>query len=718
MIKSFKMSMRILIALSALGLLFGCSSGHKEGSEQTTTISPSTEGNIQATITGVTVSSPPVVTFALHDEIGNPLDPNDVLAAGGRARFTIAQIAADGNYKNYVLNSSGQPAFDSGGVFATVSPGTYTYTFKTDITINPMYDPTLTHTVGAQIQRNITSPFGTGFQQAVNPYFNFRPDGQPVSVTREVVATSNCNECHGKLGIHGGGRRDVALCILCHNPQLIDTETGNSINMKVLIHKIHYGENLPSNLAGGAFAIGDTSFADVTFPFISGDSTISGRPVQCTKCHRAGKDVANHDYGRDVDKYKTPTRANCTTCHDLTTFDGSTSITVKNMSTPVTVTATPHTGGPQSSDAACAACHPQTGAEFGASITGAHTIIEQSSVFKGINFQILSVSNATPGNTASVTFKVTDDTGAPVSLTADSASFNLKLGYPTADYTNNLMENYGQPLSVSVSAATGNPDGSYTKAFTKPIPANAVGIGVVGMEGRKSYTITSLHKGTASVRIGGQAVQYYFDLATGAQVTDPALTRRKSVDINKCIACHTRLSLHGSNRVNSIEECVICHNADATDKSQRPADPSTTPDGLAERSIHLKTMIHSIHTGQDLNVKPFVVYGFGGSVNDFSDVTYPRDRRECIACHISSFTSGLPLPAGALGTTVSTGAIPNNDSDNVRKQPISATCTSCHDSVNTATHVADKMSGGKETCLACHTSGLLLGADNAHFPTR
>ncbi|HSB32217.1 MAG TPA: hypothetical protein VLD55_11500, partial [Candidatus Sulfobium mesophilum] len=74
----------------------------------------------------------------------------------------------------------------------------------------------------------------------MNPYLNFRPDGQQVTATREVVAISNCNECHGKLGAHGGGRREVALCILCHNPQLIDTDTGNSINMKVLIHKIHY----------------------------------------------------------------------------------------------------------------------------------------------------------------------------------------------------------------------------------------------------------------------------------------------------------------------------------------------------------------------------------------------------------------------------------------------------------------------------------------------
>ncbi len=707
----------LTIALLAVGLVFGCGSSKKEGGEVVTTIPPSTEGNIQSTITGVTVSSPPVVTFTLFDQDGNPLDPNDLIAAGGRARFTVAQIGADGNYRNYILSSSGQPSFDSGGTFATVSPGTYTYTFKTNITSNTMFNPALTHTVGGQIQRNITSKVGTSFQQAANPYFSFRPDGQPVTVTREIVATSNCNECHGKLGIHGGGRRDVPLCILCHNPGLVDTVTGNSINLKVLVHKIHYGDNLPSNVAGGDFTIGTGSFANVTFPFISGDGTITGRPVECTKCHRQGTDITGRVFGRDVDRFKTPTRENCTTCHDLTTFDGSTSITVKKGATPISVAAKPHSGGPQSSDSNCSGCHAPTGADYSISITGAHTILEKSSVFTGINFQILSVTNATPGKAATVTFKVTDNKGSVISP-ASPSSFSLKLGYSTTDYTNNLMENYGQPLTQSLTAATANGDGSFTATFSKVIPASAKGVAVIGLEGRRPYSVTTGHKGTQNFNVGGQAVQFYVDLANGERVTDPSLQRRKSVDVNKCLLCHSRLSLHGANRVNSIEECVICHNPDATDKGQRPADPTTTPDGLAERPIHFKQMIHKIHSGENLDKKPYVIYGFGGSINDFSDVTYPRDRRECQACHIDRVASGLPLPAGVLGTTTSTGAKPNDDSDNVRIQPMTSTCTSCHDSDNTAGHAADKTSGGQETCLTCHTSGLLLGADLAHFPTR
>jgi OmcA/MtrC family decaheme c-type cytochrome len=393
------------------------------------------------------------------------------------------------------------------------------------------------------------------------------------------------------------------------------------------------------------------------------------------------------------------------------------------MDTSKTVTAVPHTGGmltPSAiaNPASCAGCHVANGPEFGFSVVGAHTVVEQSSVFKGINFQILSVSDAKAGSKPSVTFKVTDNSGNPVSLTADGASFNLKFGYATTDYTNNLLENYGQPLSQAVGAAVANGDGSFTIVFAKAIPAGAKGVGVIGMEGRKNYTVVSGHKGTASIQIGGKSTQFYVDLATGAQVTDPSLTRRKSVAIEKCNLCHSRLSLHGANRVDSIEECVICHNADATDKGRRPTDGSATADGLVERSVHLKTMIHSIHTGAALKQKPFIVYGFGGSVNDFSGVTYPRDRRDCNACHIDNKASALPLPDGVLGTTTSTGAKQNDNSDNVRVQPITATCVSCHDSANTATHVADKVSSNRETCLQCHATGLTLGADNAHFPRR
>ena len=136
-----------------------------------------------------------------------------------------------------------------------------------------------------EVTRNITSLALTPFQQVQNVYLNFRPDGQAITQTREIVATSNCNECHGHVGQktghpHEGGRRDVALCVLCHNPGL--TINGVSFALKSLIHKIHMGKRLPGNIAVTAPAPGPAGFglsidvhrfALIGHPFISADNS-------------------------------------------------------------------------------------------------------------------------------------------------------------------------------------------------------------------------------------------------------------------------------------------------------------------------------------------------------------------------------------------------------------------------------------------------------------
>ena len=71
--------------------------------------------------------------------------------------------------------------------------------------------------------------------------FNFVPNGSPVTHVRDIVETATCDGCHDELSHHGGQRRQVALCILCHQPQSHEESVGNTVDFKVMIHKLHFG---------------------------------------------------------------------------------------------------------------------------------------------------------------------------------------------------------------------------------------------------------------------------------------------------------------------------------------------------------------------------------------------------------------------------------------------------------------------------------------------
>ena len=141
----------------------------------------------------------------------------------------------------------------------------------------------------------------------------------------------------------------------------------------------------------------------------------------------------------------------------------------------------------------------------------------------------------------------------------------------------------------------------------------------------------------------------------------------------------------------------MCHNTEATDGSRRPNYTTAgTPgvDGKLEEGIDFKYMIHSIH-GTALG-NGIVVYGYGGSVNDFRDVTYPQVASNCLACH-NAGTYLQPLAptstlAGANGTTVFAGADRTGTADNLRTTKYKATCGACHGTGAQQSHI--QQSGG------------------------
>ena len=221
---------------------------------------------LQLTIQKVAINGTTVaVTFQITDDAGQGLDQQGIQTPGPvSTSFVLSRIRpGDTQYTNYFTNhvtsaavpgcancvagnSWDQPTTDSGGTYASLGNGVYTYTFGNKLPAN--FDADSTTTLGMFAQRDL-SAFGfplNSLGTVANATYDFVPSGAPVTQVRDVVATAACNQCHNPLALHGGLRQEVHLCVLCHNPGNQDPYTGNSLDFKVYIHKIHMGGNLPS----------------------------------------------------------------------------------------------------------------------------------------------------------------------------------------------------------------------------------------------------------------------------------------------------------------------------------------------------------------------------------------------------------------------------------------------------------------------------------------
>ena len=204
----------------------------------------------------------PIVDVTYTDDLGVPLDRAGALTPGAISMsFVLAWWdPASQNYTSYTTRvqtspitnvSATQAAADSGGTWTDIDIGHSIYTFKTALPAG--YDQTATTTLGIYATRDTSDIVGKDYYANVEQ--DFVPSGAPVTQVWDMISTSACNTCHNPLSAHGGSRFEVKLCVLCHSPQTTDPDTGNTVDFKVMVHKIHMGENLPSVQAGTPYQI-------------------------------------------------------------------------------------------------------------------------------------------------------------------------------------------------------------------------------------------------------------------------------------------------------------------------------------------------------------------------------------------------------------------------------------------------------------------------------
>jgi OmcA/MtrC family decaheme c-type cytochrome len=641
------------------------------------------------------------VVYTLSDPNGLPLDASGATTPGVISLAFVASYIPKGQeqYVAYttsqvtgpVLGTITRPDFEQGGTPVQVGAGQYSYTFRAQAPAG--FDPTVTTTVAVDGNRDLT-PFDLGTNYA-GATFNFVPNGSAVTVTRDVIRTSSCNTCHDQLAFHGGYAHGMEMCVLCHQPQNQDPTTGNSLDLKVMAHKIHMGSQLPS-------VIGTSTTPGIPYEiagymnFLSDFSTVvdPADPRRCGVCHSQTTGAAQ------ATAFLTePSRAACGACHDDVNF----------------ATGANHPGGFQSDDTECADCHiPQGETPFDASIMGAHVVpadtpaaypLNPDTLISSVVATITGVTNTNVGQNPVVAFTIKDINGNPLALSS-LGGLQFTLAGPTTDYG---YTSFGSTVTTpgydGEDGTKGTCDGSgnCTYTFINPIPAMATGTYAIGVEAVRTENVLAGTNAAQSVESGSPNQVVYFSVDGS-----PVAPRRTVVAQANCNQCHVNLSQHGARR-NSPEYCVMCHNPSDTDFSQRPA-------GSTPQTINMAVMVHRIHDGVNVvpaGGQPYIIDGFRGSVNNFSGVLYPAMSpsgeapylQNCAICHTNG--SEQVLPVGLNQVIDPQGWI----------NPVGATssaCSGCHVSKSEASHFLANTDSLGESCTVCHAAGAAYAVDAVH----
>ncbi len=686
-----------------------------------------------ATITAVDIDggNRAVVDFQLTD--GNNVAITDL--ALSNLRFVIAKLAANpvgnltGDWQSYInrIEVAGavgtgtedklQAFYERDGELINNGDGTYRYMFSTSLSNLP--DDILAQAAveGIDLSFAVDRPHRVAIQfdgslSTANPFYDWIPDtGAPAGFSRDIAATENCNACHDPLAIHGGNRREMEYCVTCHNPGTTDANSGNTVDMKVMTHKIHMGRNLPSVLAGGEYVI-------YGFRNSIHDYSGLGYPQDirnCVNCH-----VGTGTVGDRTDLVVTaqgdnwaevPGQAACGSCHENAVWEV-------------------HAGG-QPDDSRCSQCH---GAD---NVIDSHRILTQEA--RGLFLaEVLGVTNSGPGEFPVVQFKVSNpQTGEDYDLqndpefTGDGARLAVGVSWSTSDYNNvgNQGNNANQVQADALSSATPNGDGSYSITMPVAIPNGTLPPGVrvtgSGLASIEGHPVVEIDGTPEEIPVGDAAAFFSIDEPDGMPVPRRYADNQADV-LAQCNSCHSTLVLHGGNRSDNLETCISCHNPRNTDLRRRlqGMDPDSggsamATDGKAEESIDFKTMIHAIHAA-GIRENPLQVVGFNAftvHVYNEEEVHYPGNLANCTSCHEGeSFM--LPLDSNVLATTIGTGADRADPADDTVVTPAAAVCASCHDGGEAAAHMVT--AGGAsfattqaaidsgavvETCNVCHGEG-------------
>lgn len=371
--------------------------------------------SLTGAVSGVTISSPPVVNFQVTDASGrgvSGLTQKDSKGGYANLAFAIAKLkpadAATGypnRWISYMVVTTpaasaaavpGFPETENDGTLVDNKDGTYTYTFALDLKKVQSYVDGATYDanhVKADLDDLTYEPnlphrlfiSAGGYQSGTTTLsktsaaitFDFIPaTGKVLAATdqqRLIVDIASCNECHSQLSMHERffpPIQDTKLCVVCHTEQ----------------QKYGSGDTLPATgntlvPAGAYAAYGATlklqgralpNFPNMVHKIHMGEDlfyqgynqfgvkynevTYPQTKTNCVKCHD-GSATATHPTPQGDNWKKVPSRLACGACHDGINFATGKGVTVKDAEDGLTTSTFGHIGGIQNDDSKCALCH-------------------------------------------------------------------------------------------------------------------------------------------------------------------------------------------------------------------------------------------------------------------------------------------------------------------------------------------------------------------------
>jgi OmcA/MtrC family decaheme c-type cytochrome len=194
----------------------------------------------------------PTISFTVTNNAGTPLRDLSVLD-----RLAFAMSGPTTDYTD-VLAPTAVGGGASGTLVGPDAQGVFQYTPTAPIPAGA----TGTWSLGAEARQLVHLTSTTSVEEAaVNPVVTFTVDDSMPQPHRVIVANENCATCHGDFSldfsVHGNLRNQIAYCEICHNATQSDAtrrqldaqavaagELNATINFRVLIHKIHTGDEL------------------------------------------------------------------------------------------------------------------------------------------------------------------------------------------------------------------------------------------------------------------------------------------------------------------------------------------------------------------------------------------------------------------------------------------------------------------------------------------